>query len=398
MRYMYNKALEERIQIYKETKKGLTYFDQCSASGILKREQAEHDWLRVPTVQSLRGSLLNLDHAFTNFFKGQSKFPKFKKKSGHESIQYSQSVSVDFDQKKVRIPRLRNVSAVFNRTFEGKIKTCTVSRTTTNKFYISILVDDGKDLPVKFSVEPTTTIGIDLGIKDFAILSTGEKIPNPKFLRKNLERLKVLQIRASHKQKGSNNRKKANLKVAKLHEYITNQRKDFLHKLSFKIVSENQTIVLETLNVNGLLRNHCLAQAISDVSWGEFVRLLTYKAEWKGKNVIRIGMFEPSSKTCSHCGETNPDLTLKDRSWTCKECQTLHDRDENAATNIKQFGLLQHKLGSDSNVVLQSGQEMPVEPDEVSSAATKKNRRVPKGSKTNRRNRKSSSPHEGNHE
>jgi putative transposase len=283
MRYMYNKGLEERIETYKETKKGLTYFDQTGPNGILKREKAEHDWLKVPTVQSLRGPLLNLDRAFTNFFKGQSKFPKFKKKSGHESIQYSQKVRVYFDQKKVRIPGLGEVSAVFNRTFEGKIKTCTVSRTPTFKFYISILVDDGKDLPSKASIEDSTTIGIDLGIKDFAILSTGEKISNPKFLRNNLERLKVLQQRASHKQKGSNNRKKANLKVAKLYEYITNQRKDFLHKLSNRIVSENQTIVLETLNVKGLLRNHCLAQAISDVSWSEFVRLLTYKAEWKGK-------------------------------------------------------------------------------------------------------------------
>jgi putative transposase len=392
MRYMYNKALEERIETYKETKKGLTFFDQCSASGILKREQAEHDWLKVPTVQSLQGCLLNLDHAFTNFFKSQSKFPKFKTKRGHESIQHSQSVSVDFDQKKVRIPRLGKVSAVFNRTFEGKIKTCTVSRTPTGKFYISILVDDEKDLPPKGFIEDSTTVGIDLGIKDFAILSTGEKIPNPKFLRNNLERLKVLQQRASHKQKGSNNRKKANLKVAKLHELITNQRKDFLHKISNRIVSENQTIVLETLNVAGLLRNHKLAQAISDVSWSEFVRQLTYKAEWRGKNVIRIGRFEPSSKTCSHCGEINPDLSLEDRSWTCKGCQTLHDRDENAVTNIKQFGLVQHKLGSDSNVVLQSGQEMPVEPVEVSSAATKKNRRVPKGSKTNLRNGKSFTP------
>jgi putative transposase len=395
VRYMYNKGLEERIQTYKETKKGLTYFDQCSASGILKREQAEHDWLRVPTVQSLRGSLLNLDRAFTNFFKGQSKFPKFKRKSGHESIQHLQGVRVHFDQKKVWIPRLRYVSAVFNRTFEGKVKTCTVSRTPAGKFYISILVDDGKDLPIKSPIEDSTTVGIDLGIKDFAILSTGEKIPNPKFLRKNLERLKVLQIRASHKQKGSNNRKKANLKVAKLHELITNQRKDFLHKISFKIVSENQTIVLETLNVKGLLRNHCLAQAISDVSWGEFVRQLTYKAEWKGKNVIRIGMFEPSSKTCSVCGTTNPDLTLKDRSWTCNGCQTLHDRDENAATNIKQFGLLQHKLGNDSNVILKSGQEMPVEPCGGVVLCCQKEPKSSKGSKTNLRSGKSSSPHEG---
>ena len=391
VRYLYNKGLEERIKHYEATGKGLTYFTQTGIGGLLLREKSEHEWLKAPAHQSLQMGLRNLDNAFTRFFRKQCDFPQFKKKNGHSSVQYVQRVSIDFEHHKVRIPKLGKVNAVIDRQFAGKIKTCTVSKTPTGKFFISILVDDGIELPTKAPIDPATSVGIDLGIKDFAILSTGEKVPNPKYLRKSLDRLKVLQQRASKKQKGSNNRKKAQLKVAKLYERITNQRKDFLQKLSTKIISENQTVILETLNVAGMLKLHSLAGSIQDASWSEFVRQLEYKAEWQGKNIIRIGRFEASSKTCSCCGSINQDLTLADREWTCTSCHTHHDRDVNAATNIKKFGLIRSPEGHDltvpqpdSNGADQepnlTGQELPEVPVEVS-------RR-----KGNRRSRKSSSP------
>jgi len=195
-------------------------------------------------------------------------------------------------------------------------------------------------LPIKSKIEESTSVGIDLGIKDFATLSNGEKISNPKFLGSKLERLKALQQRASKKKKGSNNRKKANFKIAKLYEKVTNQRVDFLQKTSTKLIRENQTIILEDLNIAGMMKNHCLARAISDVSWSKFIEMLKYKSEWYGKNLVQIGRFEPSSKMCSCCGTINKNLKLSDRNWTCMSCFATHDRDINAAINIKKFGLI----------------------------------------------------------
>jgi putative transposase len=386
VRYIYNRGLEEKIRHYEETGKTLSYFDL--ANGMLINEKKANEWLQEPFSHSLQMSLRNLDNAFTKFFRHEAKFPQFKRKGDNQSIQYPDGIGVDFKSNTIWIPKAGKVKAIFDRTFTGKIKTCTVSKTPTGKFFISILVDDGTDLPAKASIEESTSVGIDLGIKDFAILSDGTKIPNPTFLKQNLDRLKVLQKRASKKQKGSKNRQKANLKVAKLYEQISNQRKDFLQKLSSKLISENQTIILEDLNVSGMLRNHKLAGVISDASWSEFVRMLTYKAEWNGKNIIRIGRFEPSTKLCSCCGFKNDDLTLKDRSWTCPKCGVRHDRDVNAATNIKKFGLIQvAKLGDPNKDQIQaaiekdsakrrlrkkpsSGQELPAELAEVSSSTT----------------------------
>ena len=294
----------------------------------------------------------NLDNAFQRFFSKTSGFPTFKKKNNGGSIQYPQHMSVDFKRSKVALLKVGEVFCRFDRQFTGKIKTCTVSKTPTDKFFISILVENDLKLPNKKAIDELNAIGIDLGLKDFAILSNGQKIPNSKFLHNLLDRLKVLQHRASKKQKESNNRRKANLKVALLNEKISNQRSDFLHKLSSKIISENQTIILEDLNVAGMIKNHKLAQAISDVSWSKFVEFLTYKAEWYGKNLIQIGRFEPSSKLCSNCGWKNTELKLKDREWYCQECHILHDRDINAAINIKKFGLIKAKSGSGRPAVL----------------------------------------------
>jgi putative transposase len=364
VRYMYNKGLEVKIKHYEETGKTLTFFDLVGT--LLKEEKKNNEWLSIPYSQSLQMPLRNLDNAFQRFFKKTSGFPTFKKKSNHQSIQYPQNVSIDFKANKVKIPKAGLVFCRFDRKFVGKIKTCTVSKTPTNKFYISILVDNDIPLPEKFKIKQTTSIGIDLGLTHFAISSDGGKIENPRHLNKLLARLKVLQKRASKKQKGSNNRKKANFAVAKLYEKITNQRNDFLHKLSTNLIRNNQTIILEDLNVKGMMKNHKLAKAIADVSWSRFVDFLKYKAEWNGNNIIQIGRFDPSSKMCSECGTINKNLSLKDRFWTCAACGGYHDRDINAAINIKKFGLIQAK----------SGQELPEELAEI--PCRKKDRRSKK--------------------
>lgn len=351
-RYIYNKGLELKLEHFAKTGKTLSYFDMNSPTGMLIKEKRENDWLCLPNAQSLQMALRQLDNAFQRFFKKKSKFPVFKSKRDNQSLSYPQQVWVDFKASKIKIPKAGKIRCVFDREFIGKIKTCTVSKTPTGKFFISILVDNDLPLPKKPDIKPEQSVGIDLGLKDFAILSNGEKISNPKFLRNKLDRLAVLQRRASRKKKGSNNQRKANKKVAKLYETITNKRTDFLQKLSTEIIRENQTIFLEDLNVAGMLRNHKLAGAISDVSWSKFVEMLEYKAEWYGNNVVKIGRFEPSSKLCSACGYKNNDLTLKTREWCCPQCETYHDRDINAAINIKNFGLISVHAGSERPVEL----------------------------------------------
>ncbi|MBQ3990386.1 MAG: transposase, partial [Bacteroidales bacterium] len=225
----------------------------------------------------------------------------------------------------------------------GKIGTCTISKTPTDKYYISIFVDDGKPLPQKLLIMADTSVGIDVGIKDFAVLSNGQVYSNPKFLEKDEKRLKVLQRRLSRKQKGSNRRERARLAVAKQHEKIKNHRENFIHQVTSRIVRENQTVIIEDLNVKGMLKNHNLAKHIASASWSEFFRQLQYKCEWYGKNLIRIGRFEPSSKMCL-CGYINKDLTLKYREWDCPQCGRHNDRDLLAAVNIKRFGLQKQNL------------------------------------------------------
>ena len=304
-------------------------------------KENEQGWLSEVNAQSLQASLINLEKAFIRFFKHKNGFPNFKKKCNQQSFQIPQRGYVD---DKLYIPKFpEGIKINLSREFKGETKTFTIKKTTTNKYFVSILVDDGKYLPNKKPIKEKTTIGIDVGIKDFCVLSNGERIENPKHLRNNLLKLKVLQRRASKKTKGSNNRKKANLKVALFHEKIKNRRKDFLHKLSSKLIRENQSIAIEDLNIKGMIQNHKLAQSISDVSWSEFFRQLEYKSDWYGKNLIKIGRFDASSKTCS-CGEVNNELILSDREWTCKVCGLIHDRDLLASQNIKHFALLKDNL------------------------------------------------------
>jgi len=364
VRYIYNQGLQNKIESYETTGKSLSCNKLTTGMLIDLKNDPSKEWLKEIYSQCLQMALRNLDNAFTRFFREKKGFPKFKSK--HKSIQscqFPQNVRIDLDNKRIIFPKIGGLKTVFSREFEGKIKTTTLSRTSTNKYYVSILVDNEVEFPEKVKIEKETTIGIDLGIKDFCILSNGEKIENPKYLKNNLQRIKVLNRRASRKVKGSNNKKKANLKLALKHEYVRNIRQDFLHQLSSKLISENQTICLEDLNVSGMMKNHCLAQSISDVSWSQFVDFLKYKAEWYGKNILQIGRFESSSKTCSICGWIKKDLTLKNREWVCEKCGVKHDRDINAATNIKKFGLITHFKYANYNY---SGKELPGEPMEMS--------------------------------
>lgn len=341
-RYIYNWALNLKIKTYEQTGKSISQFDINKQITILKKE---NEWLKEVNSQSLQGMTRNLESAFTRFFREKNGFPNFKsKKNPIQSFPVPQHYSADFEKGIVKLPKIGEVKAVLHRSFEGTLKTATVSRSATGEYYISILVDDEKELPEKQEFSESTTVGIDVGIKDFAILSNGEKVENPKYLKNSLKRLKVLQKRVSRKQKGSKNREKAKQRLAKLHEKISNQRNDFQHKLSFKLVSENQALAVETLNVKGMIKNHHLAQAIWDSAWSSFVTKLEYKAEWYGKTLLRIGQFEPSSKVCNVCGFHNSELTLKDREWTCPDCKTRHDRDINAAINIKKFALIDQNL------------------------------------------------------
>jgi len=341
-RFVYNWSLEQKIKAYELTGASLSCY---TLNKMLPGLKNDYPWLKEVNSQSLQQANINLDTAFTKFFREKKGFPRFKsKKNPVQSFQVPQHCTVDFVNGVMSLPKIKGIKTIFHRFFEGTIKTVTVSVTTTKKYFVSILVDDGKEQPSKQPFDSSNTVGIDVGISSFAVLSTGEKVDNPKYLRNSEARLKVLQRRLSRKKKGSKNFQKTKQKVAKQHEMIANQRTDFLNKLSCKIVSENQAIAIEDLNVSGMLKNHCLAKSISDCSWSEFFRMLTYKAARVGKTILKIGRYVPSSKTCSVCDNINSDLSLSDREWSCSNCHTHHDRDVNAAINIKKFALQEQNL------------------------------------------------------
>ena len=350
-RFVYNLALETKKEAYARYGKTLSCFDLIKQLPDLKKECG---WLKEVNSQSLQMALRNLDNAFTSFFRKNGSFPRFKSKlRGRQSFNVPQSVRLE--NGRLMIPKFKGgIKLVLHRPAKGEIKQATISRTHTGKYFVSVLCDTGAAAPVAEPIKEESSIGIDLGIKAFAITSEGIKYGNPKYLKAGLARLKVLQGRASRKVKGSASRCKANLRVARQHEKIANRRKDFLHKLSHDLVKNHDTICIEDLAVVNMMKNHKLAQAISDVSWSEFTRQLAYKCEWNGKNLVKIGRFESSTKTCSDCGSTNRALTLADRKWTCASCGTAHDRDINAAKNVRAFGLLKH-----------SGLERPGEPMEL---------------------------------
>lgn len=326
-RFVYNWVLAVRNNYYKEHKKDLGYYELKRMVTALKR-QSEYAWLKESDSQVLQAKVEDLDRSFANFFNKRARYPRFKKRRGHQSIRWPQRFKFEGDR--VYLPKVGWVKTVLHRPLEGTPKSITVSKTKSGEYYVSVLCE------VEVSVLPNgkPPVGVDLGLKDFAVLSTGEKVEHPKYLRKAERRLKKLQQRLSRKKKGSANREKARLLVARQHEHVARQRSDFLHKLSRRLVAEHGTIHLEDLNIRGMLANHKLAKSIADSGWGMLGRLCEYKAEWYGSQILRADRFYPSSKTCSVCGYVSHDLTLSDRFWTCGSCGAHHDRDINAAINL----------------------------------------------------------------
>lgn len=339
VRFLYNLALEIKQIAYASKQINLSRYDLQLQ---LKDLKSECVWLTEVNSQSLLVALMNLDAAYLRFFKGQNKFPTFKKKSNAGSFNVPQSARLEGNN--LSIPKFREgIKVILHRPIKGTIRQATVSRTSTEKYFVSILCETGETIKNKTKIKAATAVGIDLGIKSFLVASDGKTFDNPKFLRKAQSRLKFTQRKYS-KYKG----KRTKHKLATLHEKVTNKRKDFLHKTSTELIKNHDSFCIEDLNINGMVKNHILARSISDAGWGEFVRQLKYKAEWNGKNVLRIGRFEPSSRTCSNCGSINRQLTLKDREWACNGCGAILDRDINAAINIKNFALRNYVSGTDT--------------------------------------------------
>ncbi len=346
-RWWWNYALNKCIETYKETGKGLTRSAMNSMLPKLKKE-VETEWLRECYSQVLQSVSLNLSRAYLNFFAGRARYPRFKSKLRKQSIQYPQQVKQIGSN--LKFPgKLGIVKAKIHRPLDGEIKTVTVSMTSSGKYYASVWLE--KEGTVVVSNTKENIIGIDLGIKDFAITHDGNKTSkygNLRHLAKHQKNLKRKQQKLARKQLGSNRRNKAKKLAARVYERISNVRQDFLHKLSRKIVNNNQVVVVENLNVKGMVRNHKLAKAISDCSWSKFINFLDYKLSQEGKLLVEIDRFFPSSKTCSNCHYKVDKLPLDIRDWTCPSCGTHHDRDENAAINIRAEGIriMQTSLGT----------------------------------------------------
>ena len=336
-RFIYNYALAKKVKAYQVDGTNLSRFDIQADLPNMKKSD-EYCWLKEVNSLSLQASLANLDSAYTKFFREHKGFSNFKsKKDSKQSFSIPQNTKVDFENGRIFIPKFKSgIKAILHRTFDGIVKTSTITRTSTGKYFISILVEvDEPDVSMKPICE-NKAVGIDLGIKTFAVLSDGTEIPNLRHLKQSLDKVKKLQRSLLHKTKGSKNRDKARRKLALAHEQVTNRRNDFLHKVTSYLVNNYDTICLEDLNVKGMIKNHHLAQSLSDIAIGTFNTLLEYKAKERGVNILRIGRFEPSSKMCT-CGYINHNLTLAIREWTCPECGSIHDRDLLAANNIKRF-------------------------------------------------------------
>ena len=331
-RWFYNHALSLTSQTYKKTGKGLSRNEIIKLLPGLKKE---YEWLSEPPSQVLQQVALDLSSAFLNFFTGRARYPRFKSKHRKQSIRFPQQCQLWKDY--LKLPKLNKLYCRVSRNPEGSLKSVTVSMTVTGQYYASCLFEDGKETPLPNS--NGRAIGIDVGLTHFAATSEGSKHENPNYYRKYEKKLTKEQKKLSNKQKGSSNRNKARIQVAKVYEKIARCREDFLHKLSRKLVDENQVIVVENLAVKNMVRNHNLAKSILDAGWGMFCTMLKYKAEWEEKTYIEVDRFFPSSKICHVCLNQVGSLPLNIREWTCESCQTKHDRDVNASTNIRDEGL-----------------------------------------------------------
>jgi putative transposase len=344
VRFIYNWGLDFKTKYYKETNKNIGYMQISGKNGALADIKKENEWLKEVNSQSLVSALGNLDRAYTNFFSHRAKFPKFKKKSNKQSFQVPQHGWFDTKNNRLHIPKFKEgiYCKIHRKLPAGKQGTITISKNPSGRYFASVIVEIDEPLKEKSKPRKETTIGIDFGLKTFLTTSKGEKIYSPEFLKKNLAKLQKLSKQHSKKQKGSKNKEKARIKLARLHEKISNQRLDFLHKLSSKFVSENQTICIEDLNLQGMSK--LWGRKINDLSYYAFTQMLLYKSVWNGKNLIKIGRFDPSSQICSNCGYQNHDLKITDRTWKCPNCDSDLNRDINAAINIRDFGLNEFNL------------------------------------------------------
>ena len=343
IRWIYNYFLNQRKQEYLNNKKSISYNKQ-SASLTLLKQQEETEWLKETNSQSLQYSLKCLDQAYQNFFNKRTQFPKFKSKKSKNSFTVSQHVKNEGNM--IHFPKFNEgIKMIMEREIKGIIKKATLSKTPTGEYFVSILTEQ------EYITKEKTgkSVGIDVGIKDFLVLSNGSKVKNHRFLKHYEHQLKKHQKHLSRKTYGSSRYEKQRLKVAKIHEKITNSRMDLIHKTTLNLVKEFDIIYLEDLNVKGMMKNHKLSKAISDVSWGTFINVLTYKADWNDKQVIHIDRYFPSSKTCNKCGYINNGLKLKDREWICPECGEVLDRDLNAAINIYNEGCRKDMSGGTSD-------------------------------------------------
>ena len=339
-RFVYNRTLAYRKEAYEKEEKNVNKTN-CNndCNQVLKKE---YGWLKEVDKFALTNAIYNMDAAYQKFFKEYTGYPKFKSKhDGHKSYTTNftnGNITADFDGGKVKLPKLKEVKAKLHRNFIGQIKSATVSQMPSGKYYVSILVEtEHVELP-----HTDQNTGIDLGIKDLCITSKGKKYENPKTIRKYEKKLAKLQRQLAHKKKRSQNYNKIKKKIALCHEKIINSRKDYLYKISHEIISENQVIVSENLQIQNMVKDHHLAKAISDVSWYELTRQLEYKAKWNGRKYIKIDTFYASSQLCSVCGYQNTEIKdLSIREWPCPVCGAKHDRDINAAKNILAEGLRQ---------------------------------------------------------
>jgi putative transposase len=337
-RWWWNFGLNKSIEAYRDTGKGLGRSALNALLPALKKSK-ETEWLGECYSQVLQAVTLNLTTAYKNFFEGRARFPRFKSKHSRQSIQYPQNVKVIGNT--VKLPgKVGAVKAKIHRSIEGTIKTVTVSLEPSGKYYASILTEVEGENPA-----PSTegrVIGVDLGLKHFAVTSDGKKVSKydfPRHLAEHEKNLKRKQQKLARKEKGSNSRKKYRKVVARVHERVSNSRADFLHKLSRKLVNDSQVVVVENLHVKGMVRNHNLAKAIFDAGWGMFTNFLAYKLEKKGGRLVEIDRWFPSSKLCCNCYHQVEEMPLDVREWTCPHCNTRHDRDGNAATNTRAEGI-----------------------------------------------------------
>src|SRR5215467_1863726 len=335
-RYVYNWALRERTDAYYQRAERLYYQDTAERLVTLKKQE-ETIWLSEVSSVPLQQALRHLDQAFRNFFEGRAQYPTYKKKRQQQSATYA-SNAFQWDGQTLTLAKMDTpLSIVWHRPLPDGCKpsSVTITKDEADRYFVSILVEED----IKALEVTPKMVGLDLGLKSIVITSNGHIYGNPKFFAKDEKKLAKAQRRHAKKKKGSKNRNKARLKVARIHKRIADRRRDYQHKLSTQIIRENQVVCVESLQVKNMVQNHCLAKAISDVGWGEFVRQLEYKAEWYGRTLVKIDKWYPSSKRCFDCGHILDSLTLDVRSWTCPECGVCHDRDINAAKNVLAAGL-----------------------------------------------------------